>query len=419
MGFFINKQMRLYKKIEKDEPEFYESLQALAKEYNEGHTLRGDITTDLREILKRAPEPLLDDLKETYQIKGAKDKKRERLESLLHEAVLQSVSTEFPFLTDRQDAVLRKIALGRRPSRKDLAEGMVLMETYGWSYTFYKDEESVVPAVMPAEVAARYLEISNDAEKQQERRLSYEIRRAAVICANLYGIFDKDALMKVLRFCVLKYRDETDREQDEELWKSVKRTLDGMRERSGFIWRDKEYFIDEAFRTRSEYKNFLKKIESREYYLPSPKETLIYQQDFVNRKKWEYKCLKGAILCMDHDGTTASEWMPEIEDLVVKEGKSCKEVLNMMFVGGVACPKSEKDNALFERDLQRWIHIARKWKNRGFSDAELGKPVSEPEPPEKEIENEKKTENGKKIGRNAPCSCGSGKKYKHCCMNKQ
>ena len=26
---------------------------------------------------------------------------------------------------------------------------------------------------------------------------------------------------------------------------------------------------------------------------------------------------------------------------------------------------------------------------------------------------------GKKIGRNEPCPCGSGKKYKHCCMNKK
>lgn len=25
---------------------------------------------------------------------------------------------------------------------------------------------------------------------------------------------------------------------------------------------------------------------------------------------------------------------------------------------------------------------------------------------------------GKKIGRNDPCPCGSGKKFKHCCMNK-
>lgn len=26
---------------------------------------------------------------------------------------------------------------------------------------------------------------------------------------------------------------------------------------------------------------------------------------------------------------------------------------------------------------------------------------------------------GKKVGRNDPCPCGSGKKYKHCCLNKQ
>ena len=25
----------------------------------------------------------------------------------------------------------------------------------------------------------------------------------------------------------------------------------------------------------------------------------------------------------------------------------------------------------------------------------------------------------KKIGRNEPCPCGSGKKYKHCCMQKE
>lgn len=24
-----------------------------------------------------------------------------------------------------------------------------------------------------------------------------------------------------------------------------------------------------------------------------------------------------------------------------------------------------------------------------------------------------------KVGRNDPCPCGSGKKYKHCCINKQ
>ncbi|MBN1699280.1 MAG: SEC-C domain-containing protein [Spirochaetales bacterium] len=26
---------------------------------------------------------------------------------------------------------------------------------------------------------------------------------------------------------------------------------------------------------------------------------------------------------------------------------------------------------------------------------------------------------GKKTGRNSPCPCGSGKKYKHCCLNRK
>ena len=26
---------------------------------------------------------------------------------------------------------------------------------------------------------------------------------------------------------------------------------------------------------------------------------------------------------------------------------------------------------------------------------------------------------GKKVGRNDPCPCGSGKKYKHCCLPKE
>lgn len=37
----------------------------------------------------------------------------------------------------------------------------------------------------------------------------------------------------------------------------------------------------------------------------------------------------------------------------------------------------------------------------------------------KEQKNSGTIRNGKKIGRNDPCPCGSGKKYKHCCLNKK
>ena len=41
--------------------------------------------------------------------------------------------------------------------------------------------------------------------------------------------------------------------------------------------------------------------------------------------------------------------------------------------------------------------------------------VQPKEEPKKVIQKNEIKPHGKKIGRNEPCSCGSGKKYKHCC----
>lgn len=37
---------------------------------------------------------------------------------------------------------------------------------------------------------------------------------------------------------------------------------------------------------------------------------------------------------------------------------------------------------------------------------------------EKLVNSQKKISNTKSIGRNAPCPCGSGRKYKRCCLKK-
>ncbi|RKZ25637.1 hypothetical protein DRQ29_06015, partial [bacterium] len=46
--------------------------------------------------------------------------------------------------------------------------------------------------------------------------------------------------------------------------------------------------------------------------------------------------------------------------------------------------------------------------NKGAKSARTNKAPSKPQPIRK----------GKKIGRNDPCPCGSGKKYKNCCGKK-
>ena len=43
------------------------------------------------------------------------------------------------------------------------------------------------------------------------------------------------------------------------------------------------------------------------------------------------------------------------------------------------------------------------------------KVVTQPKEEEKEVKTTDSKLKGKKMGRNEPCYCGSGKKYKHCC----
>ncbi|MCQ2548213.1 MAG: preprotein translocase subunit SecA [Clostridia bacterium] len=60
-------------------------------------------------------------------------------------------------------------------------------------------------------------------------------------------------------------------------------------------------------------------------------------------------------------------------------------------------------------------------KKEDFDEKEFVREQNAPKPaqvPEREVVQETVRREGPKIGRNDPCPCGSGKKYKNCCMNK-
>ena len=68
----------------------------------------------------------------------------------------------------------------------------------------------------------------------------------------------------------------------------------------------------------------------------------------------------------------------------------------------------ESDEDLFDLDLQTEMKIMEYIDNIMCDDSELPNRIED-------IVNENSTARCKKIGRNEPCSCGSGKKYKKCC----
>ncbi len=64
--------------------------------------------------------------------------------------------------------------------------------------------------------------------------------------------------------------------------------------------------------------------------------------------------------------------------------------------------ESEEEKEIFKYELEVFARSIRRWSLKGYSENEIKK-------------NEQRVVNEVKIGRNDPCTCGSGKKYKKCC----
>ena len=110
--------------------------------------------------------------------------------------------------------------------------------------------------------------------------------------------------------------------------------------------------------------------------------------------------------------TRADYLMLELEYKVTEEDLNAAGIMNLLFERYVEFPNRTRGNHFVE-NCSEWVYSVRKWSNRGFTDRELGKEKIIPsEIGLPEISNQVAK---KKIGRNDPCPCGSGKKYKHCC----
>ena len=64
--------------------------------------------------------------------------------------------------------------------------------------------------------------------------------------------------------------------------------------------------------------------------------------------------------------------------------------------------ESEEEKEIFKYELEIFAKSIKRWTLKGNSENEIKK-------------NEQRVVNESKIGRNDPCVCGSGKKYKKCC----
>ena len=236
---------------------------------------------------------------------------------------------------------------------------------------------------------------------------------------NLYGMFPKEKLLKVYN----EQNSEQVSMDDIEAFMTDKFSMIP----GTFAFPYEDYFAHEVIVMYGEFDELLAQKGSKPYYVPKKKELLKYLDQFYFEKTKSYRDLHRFVRreLFPDDAERAQDVSEEAHGLL-QMGEELSTVFGRLTQMGVVF---DDENQV--RELTMLItklgNDVRLWENNGHTPNEIsrmfgGGDLSSLAEESSEERNDKVIDfverKKKKIGRNDPCPCGSGKKYKKCCLGK-
>lgn len=193
--------------------------------------------------------------------------------------------------------------------------------------------------------------------------------------------------------------------------------------RKHFVEVEDSYFVHESIFHFGEIESLLQRKANKPYYIPKKELLLCYKDDeFYEENKQTKKLYRLLEKYVQPDNVNS------VEDVFYEVLINCEmeappaEIIHRLDQIGVTFPT--------EKALREALHLivdlynnTRLWTNNGFTPREMHEKFEKPNL--KPLPNENGGFNSsinqplpsrKKTGRNDPCPCGSGKKYKKCCL---
>lgn len=229
---------------------------------------------------------------------------------------------------------------------------------------------------------------------------------------NLYGIVHKE---KVIEIYNTQNKEQIEVSDIEGIMERNQEEL-----KKQFTYVDGDYFVNEAIIAFDESDLYLEQKAGKPYYVPSKRQLLKYRDVEYFEKTNEYHRLFEFV-----KKYIRSDSVNNVEDICVDVVVHCQmdfppsEIINDFNRIGISFDnQSQLSEALdLITDL---ANNTRLWVNNGYTPHELFEKY------ERNLLNrgDKENQNGgnhpirkdEKVGRNEPCPCGSGKKYKKCCI---
>lgn len=234
-----------------------------------------------------------------------------------------------------------------------------------------------------------------------------ELAKYIIALSNLYGMVHKEMVVDVFNN---QNKEKINIEEVENYLKNPPNDLENE-----FIHPHKDYFVHESILEFDEFDLLLSKKSDKPYYVPNKKELLNYVDEFYFEKNREYKKVlnyirKNFSYLPDYETEEIAE---EIHD-ICQFDFNIQRTFNFLNRRGMEF-ESEKSFEKFVFLIVDLSNNTRLWENNGFTPSEL---VNREKFNFNKENKELFVREKKKIGRNEPCPCGSGKKYKKCCLDK-
>lgn len=230
-----------------------------------------------------------------------------------------------------------------------------------------------------------------------------------VSLVNLYGIVHKEKVVEI-------YNSQNNPVIDESLIDRVMRE-DANVLAKDFVFIEGDYFVQESIVIFDDIDEVLAERAGKPFYVPRKNALLKYKDELYFEKTIYYvKFLRYVTKYLtDGNKREATDICEEIQ-FMCKDDFSMGEVFGLFDRLDIVLEGSEQMGEVLDL-VTNLANNTRLWVNNGHTPNELFS-----------IERDAATQRGagelpnageekvRKIGRNEPCPCGSGKKYKRCCL---
>ncbi len=386
-------------------------FQKQLEQVNIENAIKGEMKTSLAEILQILTKERLYSLASAYDISGRSKLKKQELADKFFSFITDPGRLEETLLIAEPTEWEIFVKLYKRPFIQDhsIAYGRYafLMER-GLIYSFYIEDE--VYFVIPDEIKQAYNSI--DQKLFVKTRERYQIVRQYILAmTNLYGAFKADMLVEVFN---KQNQTKIDIGEFLIIYLHLARRDEQFYLHGDYIISD--YFLYDAM---DEFEELLDDIKGKPYYIPEKNELLKFADDNYFEMTPQLTALKKFILnelCTDRQ---LVDYLIDDIQLACSMEAPIEEVMYEFERRGIGFKDRNQIKRFVPLIMDVYNHT-RTWANCGHTPAEMRALADEesemmPLPAADILPFHTPVRKEKKIGRNDPCPCGSGKKYKKCC----